>query len=89
LDIVSLNQFDKESIMICHDNFVKILNLDGCVKKNILVFNFKIESLVLLAFHKHGLQKRSFKESDVLKGVLKNHRIIKLKTKNYFIIFRF
>jgi hypothetical protein len=72
LDIVSLNQFDKESIMICHDNFVKILNLDGCVKKNILVFNFKIESLVLLdqesviAFHKHGLQERSFKESDVI-----------------------
>ena len=57
--------------MICHDKFVKILNLDGVVKKNILIFNFRIESLVLLdqesviAFHKHGLQERSFKESDV------------------------
>ncbi len=76
MDVVSLNQIDKESIIICHDSCVKILGLDGCVKKNVLVFDFKIDSLVLLdqesviAFHKHGLQERSFKENDVCRNFL-------------------
>lgn len=78
LNIVNVTQIDKESILICHDNFVKIIGLDGIVKHDlnnkpcILEFNFKIESLVCLpeqesviAFHKHGLEERSLKEDDV------------------------
>ena len=78
LNIVNVTQIDKDSILICHDNFVKIIGLDGIVKqeinkqRTILEFNFKIESLVCLpdqesviAFHKHGLEERSFKEDDV------------------------
>lgn len=50
LDIINVTQIEKDSILICHDNFVKILGLDGVVKKNvdrwsILEFAFKIESL--------------------------------------------
>jgi hypothetical protein len=78
LSIVNVTQIDKDSILICHDNFVKIIGLDGIVKQDlsrktsILEFNFKIESLVCLpdqqsviAFHQHGLEERSFKENDV------------------------
>lgn len=77
MNIINVTQIDKDSILICHDNFVKIIGLDGIVKqdinkKSILEFNFKIESLVCLpdqdsviAFHKHGLEERSYKENDV------------------------
>ena len=77
MNVVNVTQIDKDSILICHDNFVRIIGLDGIVKqeinrKTILEFNFKIESLVCLpdqesviAFHKHGLEERSFKENDV------------------------
>jgi len=77
LNIVNVTQIDKDSILICHDNFVKIIGMDGIVKqeinkRTILEFNFKIESLVCLpdqesviAFHTHGLEERSFKEDDV------------------------
>jgi hypothetical protein len=77
LNIVNVTQIDKDSILICHDNLVKIIGMDGIVKqevnkRTILEFNFKIESLVCLpdqesviAFHKHGLEERSFKEDDV------------------------
>ncbi len=75
--MVHLTQLDKETLLICHDNFVKIIGLDGIVKQDInrcsiLEFSFKIESLVCLtdqesviAFHKKGLEERSFKENDV------------------------
>ena len=77
LNVVNVTQIDKDSLLICHDNFVKIIGLDGVVKQDInrcsiLEFNFKIESLVCLpdqesviAFHKHGLEERSYKENDV------------------------
>ncbi len=72
-----MTQIDKDSILICYDNFVKIIGLDGIVKQDvnrcsILEFNFKIESLVCLpeqesviAFHKNGLEERSFRDNDV------------------------
>lgn len=78
LNIINVTQIDKDSILICHDNFVKIIGLDGIVKQDInrcsiLEFNFKIESLVCLpdqesviAFHKNGLEERSYKENDVI-----------------------
>lgn len=78
LNVVNVTQIDKDSILLCHDNFVKIIGLDGVVKQDInrtcnLTFNFKIESLVCLpdqesviAFHKHGLEERSYKENDVI-----------------------
>ncbi len=79
LNIINVTQIDKDSILICHDNFVKIIGLDGIVKQelnnrcSILEFSFKIESLVCLpdqesviAFHKHGLEERSFRENDVI-----------------------
>lgn len=78
LNIINVTQIDKDSILICHDNFVKIIGLDGIVKQevnrcSILEFNFKIESLVCLpdsesviAFHKNGLEERTYRENDVI-----------------------
>ncbi len=78
MNIINVTQIDKDSILICHDNFVKIIGLDGIVKQevnqcSILEFNFKIESLVCLpdsesviAFHKNGLEERTYRENDVI-----------------------
>jgi hypothetical protein len=77
LNIIKVTQIDKDSILLCHDNFVKIIGLDGIVKQDInrcsiLEFSFKIEALMcipdqesVIAFHKHGLEERSYKENDV------------------------
>jgi len=87
LNVVHLTQLDKESLLICHDNFVKIIGLDGILKQEInrctlLEFSFRIEYLVCLndqesgssviAFHKHGLEERSFKENDVIQELNDN-----------------
>ena len=78
LEVVALTQLDKDSLLICHDRFVKIIGLDGIVRAEvaggrcaILEFNFKIEALVCLgdqesviAFHKHGLEERSFRDNE-------------------------
>ncbi len=78
LNIINVTQIDKDSLLICHDNFVKIIGLDGIVKQElnrhtVLEFNFRIESLVCLAdqdsviaFHRHGLEERSYRENDVI-----------------------
>jgi mitogen-activated protein kinase kinase kinase kinase 5 len=78
LNMINVTQIDKDSILICHDSFVKIIGLDGIVKQDIvnrvslIDFNFKIDSLVCLteqesviAFHQHGLEERSFRENEV------------------------
>lgn len=77
LNVINVTQIDKDSILLCHDTFVKILGLDGVVKQqigktNTLQFEFLIDSIIymheqdsVIAFHKHGLQARSFKENDV------------------------
>lgn len=84
LNVINLTQIDKDSILLCHDNFVKIIGLDGIVKMDvsgykpmILEFNFRIDSLVCLpeqesviAFHKHGLEERSIKENDVSDNII-------------------
>lgn len=86
LNITNVTQIDKDSLLICHDSFVKIIGLDGIVKKDIkkcsiLEFNFRIESLVCLsdqesviAFHNHGLEERSYKENDVIQELNDNDK---------------
>ena len=75
---MNLTQLDKDSFLICHDNFVKIIGIDGIVKQDVvnypqplIEFPFRIESLVCLpeqrsviAFHKHGLEERSYFENE-------------------------
>ena len=74
---MNLTQIDKEMLLICYDNLVRIIGLDGIIRKDIkcsqLEFNFKIESLICLpeqesvmAFHTHGLEERSYKENEVI-----------------------
>uniref|UniRef100_T1KN89 Mitogen-activated protein kinase kinase kinase kinase n=1 Tax=Tetranychus urticae TaxID=32264 RepID=T1KN89_TETUR len=88
LNIVNVTQLDKETILVCHDNSVKLVNLDGQLKSNRkqpaeLKFDFKIESIVsltdcVLAFHKHGMQGRSFKNNEVVQEINDESRCFRL-----------
>ncbi|XP_011500571.1 PREDICTED: mitogen-activated protein kinase kinase kinase kinase 5 [Ceratosolen solmsi marchali] len=88
LQVVSVAQLEKDAILICYDNSVKIVTLGGkprTSKKQMseLQFNFQIESTIVLpdsvlAFHKHGMQGRSFKNSEVTQEISDPSRTYRL-----------
>ncbi|KAJ8982748.1 hypothetical protein NQ317_014046 [Molorchus minor] len=88
LNIVSVAQLDKDSILICYDNIIRIVTPQGKPKINKkqiseLRFDFKIDSLIclpdsILAFHKHGVQGRSLKKGEITQEISDTSRTYKL-----------
>ncbi|XP_014214960.1 mitogen-activated protein kinase kinase kinase kinase 3 isoform X2 [Copidosoma floridanum] len=88
LQVVSVAQLEKDAILVCCDNSVKIVTLSGKLrisKKQIseLQFNFKIESIIVLpdsvlAFHKNGMQGRSFKNGEITQEISDPSRTYRL-----------
>uniref|UniRef100_A0A667GV67 Mitogen-activated protein kinase kinase kinase kinase n=1 Tax=Lynx canadensis TaxID=61383 RepID=A0A667GV67_LYNCA len=75
LDSIHVTQLERDTVLVCLDKFVKIVNLQGKLKSSKklaseLSFDFRIESVVclqdsVLAFWKHGMQGKSFKSDEV------------------------
>lgn len=88
LNIIHITQLEKDSILMCYDNKVKVVNLQGKLKSSKrqaaeLHFDFVVESIVcltdsVLAFHKHGMQGRSFKANEVTQEICDRTRLFKL-----------
>lgn len=88
LDIVNVTQLDKDSILVCYDNLIRIVNPQGKLKNNKkqvneLRFGFKIESIIclpdsVLAFHKNGMQGRSLKNGEITQEISDTARTYKL-----------
>ncbi|XP_032452861.1 mitogen-activated protein kinase kinase kinase kinase 5 isoform X10 [Nasonia vitripennis] len=88
LQVVSVAQLEKDAILVCYDNLVKIVTLSGkprTSKKQMaeLQFNFQIESTIVLpdsvlAFHKHGMQGRSFKNGEITQEISDPSRTYRL-----------
>lgn len=88
LPVVNVTQLEKESILVCYDKYVKVVNMAGKLKASRrraaeLHFDFPVESLVclqdsVLAFHKHGMQGRSFKANEVTQEICDKTRTFKL-----------
>merc|ERR1719427_1629129 len=88
MNIVSVTQLEKDTILVCYDNMVKVVNLQGKLKSSKrqaseLHFDFSINCIVcltdsVLAFHKHGMQGRSFKTNEITQEIADNSRIFKL-----------
>ncbi|XP_056632161.1 mitogen-activated protein kinase kinase kinase kinase 5 isoform X5 [Diorhabda sublineata] len=88
LEIVNVTQLDKDSILVCYDNVIRIVNVQGKMKVNKkqiaeLRFGFKIESIIclpdsVLAFHKHGMQGRSLKNGEITQEITDTARTYKL-----------
>ncbi|KAJ8681486.1 hypothetical protein QAD02_017273, partial [Eretmocerus hayati] len=88
LQVVSVAQLEKDAILVCYNDMVKIVCLNGkprVSKKQIsdLKFNFKVESTIvlpdsILAFHKHGMQGRSLKNGEVTQEICDPSRTYRL-----------
>ncbi|XP_050452539.1 mitogen-activated protein kinase kinase kinase kinase 5 isoform X2 [Cataglyphis hispanica] len=88
LNVINVTQFEKDAILVCYDNVVKMVTLQGkprISKKQLseLQFNFQIESIIclpdsVLAFHKHGMQGRSFKNGEVTQEISDPSRTYRL-----------
>ncbi|GCB66581.1 hypothetical protein scyTo_0010118 [Scyliorhinus torazame] len=75
LDTIHITQLERDTVLVCMDQNVKIVNLHGKLKSSKklaseLSFDFCIESVVclqdsILAFWKHGMQGKSFKSNEV------------------------
>ncbi|XP_073994989.1 MAP4K3-like protein hppy isoform X3 [Rhodnius prolixus] len=88
LQIINVTQLEKDAILVCYSNIVKIVTTQGKLRSNRkqvseLHFDFPIESVVclpdsVLAFHKHGVQGRSLKNGEVTQEIVDKSRVYKL-----------
>merc|ERR1719225_1332673 len=88
MNVRAITQLERDTILVCYDNVVKVVNLQGKLKSSKrqaseLFFDFSINSIVcladsVLAFHKHGMQGRSFKSNEVTQEICDRSRIFKL-----------
>ncbi|KAL1516557.1 hypothetical protein ABEB36_000461 [Hypothenemus hampei] len=88
LNIVNVTQLDKDVILVCYDNVVKLITPQGRIKickKQLseLRFDFRIETILclpdsILAFHKHGVQGRSLKNGEITQEITDTSRTYKL-----------
>uniref|UniRef100_A0A7N8XN45 non-specific serine/threonine protein kinase n=1 Tax=Mastacembelus armatus TaxID=205130 RepID=A0A7N8XN45_9TELE len=72
--VIHVTQLERDTVLVCLDRCIKIVNLQGKLKSNKkllaeLTFNFQIESIVclqdsVLAFWRHGMQGRSFRSNE-------------------------
>ncbi|KAM6083429.1 mitogen-activated protein kinase kinase kinase kinase 3 isoform 6-T6 [Chlamydotis macqueenii] len=86
--VVHVTQLERDTILVCLDCCIKIVNLQGRLKSSRklsseLTFDFQIESIVclqdsVLAFWKHGMQGRSFRSNEVTQEISDNTRIFRL-----------
>ncbi|XP_062912446.1 mitogen-activated protein kinase kinase kinase kinase 3 isoform X6 [Mobula hypostoma] len=87
-NVIHVTQLERDTIIVCMDRCLKIVNLRGRLKSSRklsseLTFTFQIESIVclqdsVLAFWKHGMQGRSFKSNEITQEICDNTRIFKL-----------
>ncbi|XP_066451937.1 mitogen-activated protein kinase kinase kinase kinase 3 isoform X3 [Eleutherodactylus coqui] len=87
-DVVHVTQLERDTILVCLDRSIKIVNLQGRLKSSRklsseLTFDFQIESIVclqdsVLAFWKHGMQGRSFRSNEITQEISDNTRIFRL-----------
>ncbi|XP_036420184.1 mitogen-activated protein kinase kinase kinase kinase 3 isoform X2 [Colossoma macropomum] len=86
--VINLTQLERDTILVCLDRCIKIVNLQGRLKSSKklsaeLTFDFHIESIVclqdsVLAFWRHGMQGRSFKSNEVTQEISDSTRIFRL-----------
>ncbi|XP_065152403.1 mitogen-activated protein kinase kinase kinase kinase 5 isoform X2 [Paramisgurnus dabryanus] len=88
VDAVHVTQLERDTVLVCLDKNVKIVNLYGKLKSNKklaseLSFDFCVDSVVclqdsVLAFWKHGMQGKSFRSNEVTQEISDPSRVFKL-----------
>ncbi|CAG0884133.1 unnamed protein product [Cyprideis torosa] len=90
VNLKHVSQLDRHTLLVCHDNVVQFVDLDGKLKTTPgregpaeLAADFEIEGLVcltdsILMFHRHGLQGRSIKEFAITQNIFDESRTFRL-----------
>ncbi|KAM6917911.1 mitogen-activated protein kinase kinase kinase kinase 5 [Lycodopsis pacificus] len=88
VDAIHVTQLERDTVLVCLDKNLKIVNLQGRLKSNKtlaseLSFDFCIESVVclqdsVLAFWKHGMQGKNFKSNEVTQEICDRSRVFRL-----------
>uniref|UniRef100_A0A667ZZW3 Mitogen-activated protein kinase kinase kinase kinase n=1 Tax=Myripristis murdjan TaxID=586833 RepID=A0A667ZZW3_9TELE len=88
VDAIHVTQLERDTVLVCLDQNLKIVNLQGKLKSNKklaseLSFDFCIGSVVclqdsVLAFWKHGMQGKSFKSNEVTQEISDPSRVFRL-----------
>uniref|UniRef100_A0A7N6AM05 Mitogen-activated protein kinase kinase kinase kinase n=1 Tax=Anabas testudineus TaxID=64144 RepID=A0A7N6AM05_ANATE len=88
VDAIHVTQLERDTVLVCLDHNLKIVNLQGRLKSNKklaseLSFDFCIGSVVclqdsVLAFWKHGMQGKSFKSNEVTQEISDPSRVFRL-----------
>ncbi|XP_051503308.1 mitogen-activated protein kinase kinase kinase kinase 5-like [Myxocyprinus asiaticus] len=88
VDAIHVTQLERDTVLVCLDKTVKIVNLLGKLKSNKklaseLSFDFCVDSVVclqdsVLAFWKHGMQGKSFKSNEVTQEISDPSRVFRL-----------
>ncbi|XP_024912417.1 mitogen-activated protein kinase kinase kinase kinase 5 isoform X4 [Cynoglossus semilaevis] len=88
VDAIHVTQLERDTVLVCLDQNLKIVNLQGRLKSNKklaseLSFDFCIESVVclqdsVLAFWKHGMQGKRFKSNQVTQEICDPSRVFRL-----------
>ncbi|XP_077587079.1 mitogen-activated protein kinase kinase kinase kinase 5 isoform X5 [Stigmatopora nigra] len=88
VDAIHVTQLERDTVLVCLDQNLKIVNLQGRLKSNKklaseLSFDFGIGSVVclqdsVLAFWKHGMQGKSFKSNEVTQEICDPSRVFRL-----------
>ncbi|XP_062324621.1 mitogen-activated protein kinase kinase kinase kinase 5 isoform X1 [Osmerus eperlanus] len=88
VDAIHVTQLERDTVLVCLDKNLKIVNLQGRLKSNKklaseLSFDFCIGSVVclqdsVLAFWKHGMQGKSFKSNEVTQEISDPSRVFRL-----------
>ncbi|XP_036397664.1 mitogen-activated protein kinase kinase kinase kinase 5 isoform X1 [Megalops cyprinoides] len=88
VDAIHVTQLERDTVLVCLDKNLKIVNLQGKLKSNKklaseLSFDFCIGSVVclqdsVLAFWKHGMQGKSFKSNEVTQEICDQSRVFRL-----------
>ncbi|XP_045918243.1 mitogen-activated protein kinase kinase kinase kinase 5 isoform X6 [Micropterus dolomieu] len=88
VDAIHVTQLERDTVLVCLDQNLKIVNLQGRLKSNKklaseLSFDFCIGTVVclqdsVLAFWKHGMQGKSFKSNEVTQEICDPSRVFRL-----------
>ncbi|CAD7089312.1 unnamed protein product [Hermetia illucens] len=88
IKVVKVHQIESDAILVCYGNVIQIVTLQGNPKQHKkmlpkLNFDFNIESIVclpdsVLAFHKHGMQGKSLRNSEITQEIKDMSRTYKL-----------
>uniref|UniRef100_A0A8C2L102 Mitogen-activated protein kinase kinase kinase kinase n=1 Tax=Cyprinus carpio TaxID=7962 RepID=A0A8C2L102_CYPCA len=88
VDAIHVTQLERDTVLVCLDKNVKIVNLQGKLKSNKklaseLSFDFCVDSVVclqdsVLAFWKHGMQGKNFKSNEVTQEISDPSRVFRL-----------